>query len=128
MARLRRTLSTGQKKELESGKVSVSKLAKRLNLTLNQIWHIVYRDKIAIPKIWYTHFKMLDSSVKRCVEMKLLRDSGLLIKEIAFNYGLSQRRTSEIIASYPRILKYRSELCQLKSASLKTKLVLENKK
>lgn len=107
---MRRQLSESQRYSLEKGEISVSKMADKLGLTLNQIYHVIYRDGIKIPKVWFNHFKMPESSINRAIEIHKMRESGFLIKEIAAKYGISQGRTSEILKGYTRIIKYRGNV------------------
>lgn len=89
-------LSENNIKILELGEISVSKLASELTISLNSMWHKVYKQNVKIPKIWYTSIKISPESIKRFKKMKFLK-SKMSYKKIGNLYGISGERVREIL-------------------------------
>jgi hypothetical protein len=97
MRGIKRKLRLTDVMRLEGGKISVSGLTEELGWTTNQIWNVIKRDGIRVPKIWYGGIKISGESIERFKEMSLLRKEGWLVKQIAIKYKLSDSRVSEIL-------------------------------
>lgn len=93
----RKNLLKSQIQNLETGKISVREISKKLNWTLNQTYWVIKRDNIVVPKIWYEHIKISEGSLLRFLEMRKLRKEGWLVKQIAIKFGISSSRVSEIL-------------------------------
>lgn len=102
----RKELSKLQILNLEDGQISVRELSDQMMWTINETYWVIKRDGIKVKKVWYEHTKISKESILRFLEMRNLRKSGLLVKQIAIKFGISGSRVSEILQREP-YLKYK---------------------